>query len=297
MPNNGIISRYATVPEEFKVNTTNEFDNTTDTIVVNKALNGIKVEQKAVTLNQLAGMIGGGEAGPQGPMGPAGPAGPAVPSGLDWRGAYNNSTAYELNDVVTWVNPDTDILGSYWVTATGGVTGVSPTNGSGVINTGWAFLASQGPQGPVGPAGPQGNVGPQGPAGTATLPYSEFSTRFAMAGSSMPPSPSSFIIGSAINQFGLTSTNVGISQSAPGMLNITFPAGTFSLASAKNVLTISQDVDSSWNGNRLWMVKFVMQGFASTPTIFLQVFMWDGTAWVTNFTETVALRLTYRKYN
>lgn len=219
MPNNGIISRQAVIPDEFKVATTTEFNNETDVVILNKALTGSKVEQKAVTLNQLAGMIGGGEAGPQGPMGPAGP------------------------------------------------------------------------------AGPQGIVGPQGPAGTATLPYSEFSTRFVMAGSSMPPSPSSFIIGSAINQFGLTNTNVGISQSAPGMLNITFPAGTFSLASAKNVLTISQDVDSSWSGNRLWTVKFIMQGFASTPTIFLQVFMWDGTAWVTNFTETVALRLTYRRYN
>lgn len=173
MPNNGIISRYATVPEEFKVNTTTEFDNTTDTIVVNKALNGIKVEQKAVTLNQLAGMVGGGEAGPQGPMGPQGPAGPAVPSGLDWQGEYATETNYAFNDVVTWVNPDTSVLGSYWVTDEGGVYNIAPTDNSGVINTGWAFLASQGPQGIQGPVGPQGIVGPQGPAGTATFPYKE----------------------------------------------------------------------------------------------------------------------------
>jgi len=165
MPNNGIISRYANVPEEFKVNTTTEFDNTTDTIVVNKALNGIKVEQKAITLNQLAGMIGGGEAGPQGPMGPAGPAGPAVPSGLNWQGEYASETNYDFNDVVTWVNPDTDVLGSYWITDEDGVYNVAPTDNSGNINTGWAFLASQGPQGLQGPTGPQGTVGPQGPAG------------------------------------------------------------------------------------------------------------------------------------
>jgi hypothetical protein len=134
MPNNGIISKYATVPDEFKVNTTTEFDNTTDTIVVNKALNGIKVEQKAVTLNQLAGMVGGGEAGPQGPMGPQGPAGPTSPAGLVWKGEYSSVTPYEFNDVVTWVNPDTDVLGSYWVTDEAGVEGVDPTNGSGVIN-------------------------------------------------------------------------------------------------------------------------------------------------------------------
>jgi len=177
MPNNGIISKYATVPDEFKVNTTTEFDNTTDTIVVNKALNGIKVEQKAVTLNQLAGMVGGGEAGPQGPMGPQGPAGPTSPAGLVWKGEYSSVTPYEFNDVVTWVNPDTDVLGSYWVTDEAGVEGVDPTNGSGVINEGWAFLASQGPQGIQGPTGPQGIVGPQGPAGTAILPYKEIFLR------------------------------------------------------------------------------------------------------------------------
>jgi hypothetical protein len=296
MPNNGIISRYATVPDEFKVNTTTEFDNTTDTIVVNKALNGIKVEQKAVTLNQLAGMVGGGEAGPQGPMGPQGPAGPTSPAGLTWQGEYTVDTNYYLNDVVTWVNPDTDILGSYWVTSAE-VYNVSPTDGSGNINTGWAFLASQGPQGIQGPEGPQGIVGPQGPAGTATLPYSEFCTRFSMLGSTSIPSAGSIISNSAINQLGLTSSNISISQPSAGQVSIVFPAGTFSLLSSKNVLTISQDVDVSWSGNRLWMVKFNMQGFATTPTIFLQVFMWDGTAWITNFTDTVTLRLTYRKYN
>jgi hypothetical protein len=180
MPNNGIISRYATVPDEFKVNTTTEFDNTTDTIVVNKALNGIKVEQKAVTLNQLAGMVGGGEAGPQGPIGPQGPAGPTSPAGLVWKGGYSSVTPYEFNDVVTWVNPDTDVLGSYWVTDEAGVEGVDPTNGSGVINEGWAFLASQGPQGIQGPTGPQGIVGPQGPAGTVTLPYKEYIARVVL---------------------------------------------------------------------------------------------------------------------
>jgi hypothetical protein len=297
MPNNGIISKYAALPNEFKVSTTTEFDNSTDTLVVNKALNGITVEQKAITLNQLAGMIGGGLQGPQGVQGPQGIPGPVSPAGLNWQGEYATDTNYAFNDVVTWVNPDSGILGSYWVTDEEGVYNTSPTDGSGNINTGWALLATQGPRGDQGPQGPQGLVGPQGPAGAATLPYSEFSTRFAMSGSTVPPSPSAFIIGSAINQFGLTNTNVAISQSSPGMLNITFPSGTFSLSSSKNVLTISQDVDSTWSGNRLWMVKFNMQGFATTPTIFLQVFMWDGTAWITNFTDTVALRLTYRKYN
>lgn len=173
MPNNGIISKFANLPEKFKVNTTTEFVNTEDTVVVNKALNGTKVEQKAITLNQLAGMVGGGEAGPQGPMGPQGPAGPAAPAGLNWQGEYATETNYAFNDVVTWVNPDTSVLGSYWVTDEEGIYNIAPTDNSGVINTGWAFLASQGPQGIQGPVGPQGIVGPQGPAGTVTFPYKE----------------------------------------------------------------------------------------------------------------------------
>lgn len=173
MANNGIISKFANVPQEFKVNTTTQFNNDTDVVVVNKALSGIKVEQKAVTLNQLAGMIGGGEAGPQGPMGPQGPAGPAAPAGLSWQGEYGTETNYAFNDVVTWVNPDTNVLGSYWVTDEEGVYNIAPTDNSGVINAGWAFLASQGPQGIQGIQGPQGVVGPQGPAGTVTFPYKE----------------------------------------------------------------------------------------------------------------------------
>jgi len=165
MPNNGIISRYANVPDEFKVSTTNDFDNSTDTIVVNKAVNGIKVEQKAVTLNQLAGMVGGGSQGPQGVQGPQGPAGPTAPAGLTWGGEYAPEQNYAFNEVLTYVNPATDVLGSYWVTDPDGIYNVNPTDGSGNINEGWAFLASQGPQGIQGPQGPQGNVGPQGSPG------------------------------------------------------------------------------------------------------------------------------------
>jgi len=213
MPNNGIISRYANVPDQFKVNTTTEFNNETDMVVVNKTLEGSKVEQKAVTLNQLAGMVGGGSQGPQGIQGPQGPAGPAVPSGLSWKGYYEPETNYALNDVVTWVNPDTDILGSYWVTDEAGVYNVNPTDGSGNINEGWAFLASQGAQGIQGPAGPQGEVGPQGPAGTATFPYKEFIGR-AVFGPGL---------GGYLFQ-GYTTLNAGISASreSAGVYTYTF---------------------------------------------------------------------------
>jgi len=173
MPNNGIVSTKTNIPDKFRATSINEFNNSTDMVVVNKALDGINVTQKSITLNQLAGLVGGGTAGPQGPMGPQGPAGPTSPAGLTWQGEYATETNYSFNDVVTWTNPDTSVLGSYWVTNESGVYNIPPTDGSGVINEGWAFLASQGPQGIQGVAGPQGEVGPQGPAGAATLPYKE----------------------------------------------------------------------------------------------------------------------------
>lgn len=163
MPNNGIVSTKTNIPDKFRSNNPTEFDNTTDMVVINKALDGINVTQKSVTLNQLAGLVGGGEAGPQGPMGPQGPAGPTSPAGLQWRGAYDSESTYYRNDVATYTNPDTLILGSYWVTNEE-ISGVDPVDSEGVVNEGWAFLASQGPQGIQGVQGIQGEVGPQGPA-------------------------------------------------------------------------------------------------------------------------------------
>lgn len=87
-----------------------------------------------------------GPRGPKGDTGLTGPAGPAVPAGLDWKGGYNSGAAYELNDVVSFINPATDVIGSYWVTVAT-ITGTPPTDDEGVINAGWAFLASQGPAG------------------------------------------------------------------------------------------------------------------------------------------------------
>jgi hypothetical protein len=181
MPNNGIVSKKTNIPTEFRASSISEFNNITDMVVISKPTTGINVEQKSVTLNQLAGLVGGGEAGPQGIQGPQGPAGPAVPSGLDWKGGYNSGLTYELNDVVTFLNPDTNLIGSYWVTVAT-ITGTPPTDEEGIINTGWAFLASQGAQGIQGIQGVQGEVGPQGPAGTVTFPYKENISRISFIG-------------------------------------------------------------------------------------------------------------------
>jgi hypothetical protein len=163
---------YWLIPDSFKSNNPNEFVGTEDLVTVFKNTDQDGVyENRNVTLNQLAGMIGGGSQGPVGPMGPQGPAGPAVPSGLIWEGNYVPETEYVFNSVVTWTNPVTYILGSYWVTNGDGMYDIPPTDENGDIVPGWAFLASQGAQGIQGVQGEQGPVGPQGPAGTATLPY------------------------------------------------------------------------------------------------------------------------------
>lgn len=164
MPNNGIVSTKTNIPDKFRATSINEFNNSTDMIVVNKALDGINVTQKSVTLNQLAGLVGGGSQGIQGPQGPQGPAGPTSPAGLEWRGAYDSGSTYYRNDVATFTNPVTSILGSYWVTEAE-VSGVDPVDSQGATNAGWAFLASQGPQGIQGVQGLQGEVGPQGSPG------------------------------------------------------------------------------------------------------------------------------------
>lgn len=158
---------YWSIPKIFKNTNPNDFIGDADLVTIYKHTEDSNVyENRKVTLNQLAGLVGGGSQGPVGPMGPQGPAGPAVPSGLKWMGEYNSEANYALNDVVTWTNPDTSVLGSYWVTSEGGVYNVPPTDENGNINEGWAFLASQGAQGIQGVQGEQGPVGPQGPAGS-----------------------------------------------------------------------------------------------------------------------------------
>lgn len=175
---------YWSIPSIFKNTNPNDFIGDADLVTIYKHTEDSNVyENRKVTLNQLAGLVGGGSQGPVGPMGPQGPAGPAVPSGLKWMGEYNSEASYGLNDVVTWINPDTDVLGSYWVTSEEGVYDVPPTDENGNINEGWAFLASQGAQGIQGVQGEQGPVGPQGPAGTVTFPYIEAVARITFSAS------------------------------------------------------------------------------------------------------------------
>lgn len=106
-----------------------------------------------------------GPTGATGPVGPTGATGATGPVGVTFESAYDNATAYQVNDIVT-------SSGSSYIC-------ISPTTGNAPPNvTYWAVLAAAGaigatgPTGATGPAGatgatgPVGATGPQGTAGT-----------------------------------------------------------------------------------------------------------------------------------
>ena len=103
----------------------------------------------------------GGLSGPPGPQGVQGPAGSAGTNGtsFDFRGAFNNSAVYAVNDVVTY-------SGSTYIAI---AANQGPSNPTPDVNSAaWSVMAQQGstgPAGPQGPAGGAGSMGPQGPAG------------------------------------------------------------------------------------------------------------------------------------
>lgn len=107
-----------------------------------------------------------GEAGPQGAQGLAGPMGAtgAVgaqgakgdpgPVGITFRGAYQSTTNYASNDVVTWQQQT-------WIAMAGSNLGNTPS----LSPAWWSLLAAQGSAGPTGPQGIQGVQGATGPQG------------------------------------------------------------------------------------------------------------------------------------
>lgn len=95
-----------------------------------------------------AGSTGG--TGPQGPAGGTGPTGPAGTPGMIWSGAWNSSTAYVVNDVVS-------SGGSSYICIVAN-TNQPPTNAAY-----WSIVAQTGA---TGPTGPTGGVGPAGTPGT-----------------------------------------------------------------------------------------------------------------------------------
>ena len=114
--------------------------------------------------------------GPQGPPGLQGPVGPQGPQGIagtngtgfNFTGAFSNSTAYNVNDVVTYNGS------SYVAIVANQGAGTPDTN-----PTDWTVMAQQGaagaqglqgPQGTTGATGSQGPMGLQGPQGPPGVP-------------------------------------------------------------------------------------------------------------------------------
>lgn len=91
--------------------------------------------------------------GPAGPQGIEGQVGPVGPAGLTWRGQYNSSTAYVMDDAVSYQGA------TYFSVSPS--TGVSPLP----ENSSWALLAAQGARGEKGDKGDTGAQGVQGIAG------------------------------------------------------------------------------------------------------------------------------------
>jgi hypothetical protein len=114
--------------------------------VIDQSVTKCSSNQTAISWNQV---------GPQGPQGPIGPA------GMNWKGTWNSTTTYQINDAV-------DDGGSAWI-ADAINTNSEPSD----TNPVWHVLAHKGDtgtagvQGPPGPTGPLGPPGPQGLQGAA----------------------------------------------------------------------------------------------------------------------------------
>jgi hypothetical protein len=171
MPNNGIISKFANLPTEFKADSTAEFNTATDTVVVNKALDsGSKISQKAVTIDQLGELVSASQSPTTFNVSTSGPViisknsgeygdGPEIiadgdsltistvelPSGLTWMAEYSSDTEYSNADVVYSI-----VSGLYttWVYINSTpTTGQALPSGGSTFNTYWAQLGTQGPAG------------------------------------------------------------------------------------------------------------------------------------------------------
>ena len=121
-----------------------------------------------------------GSQGPQGPKGNTGDPGPPV-AGFGFREAWNNTTAYVANNIVT-------SGGSTWIALVNNVN-IAP----GTDATKWMLFAAkgdagdqgiQGAQGPSGPSGSPGSTGATGPQGAQGIPGPQ-----GPAGSTGPQGP------------------------------------------------------------------------------------------------------------
>lgn len=135
----------------------------------------------------LSLIIPKGDKGDKGDQGNTGSTGATGPAGLLWRGTWSSSTAYVINDAVTY-------NGSSYRRKVAGTTSTSPNTDP----TNWALLASKGDKGDTGSTGA---TGPTGPANT-------------------------LVIGTVVTGSPGTSAAASITGTAPNQtLNLTIPEG------------------------------------------------------------------------
>ena len=119
-----------------------------------QGLQGLKGDDGAIGPMGEQGIQGiQGLQGPIGPQGIEGQVGPVGPAGLTWRGQYNDSTSYVMDDAVSYQGATYFCLGP--------ITGTAPLP----ENSSWALLAAQGARGEKGEKGDTGIQGVQGVAG------------------------------------------------------------------------------------------------------------------------------------
>jgi hypothetical protein len=145
-----------------------------------------------------------GPQGPEGPSGPIGPTGAQGPAGITNLGNWSSTTAYQINDAVSysgssWIalaantnsspnatNPNWQLLAApginnqgSWVSATNYQIGDAVSDGGqfwlavaanqgsepSTLNPNWQLVAASGATGPAGPTGAQGPTGATGPQG------------------------------------------------------------------------------------------------------------------------------------
>ena len=103
-----------------------------------------------------------GAQGEQGDVGPAGPQGEIGLTGIEWQGAWSESTNYSVHDAVSYD-------GSSWIASTDPGLGDVPSETSAY----WSPLALQGIQGPQGIAGEEGPQGIPAAFAIGTTPPTE----------------------------------------------------------------------------------------------------------------------------
>ena len=170
----------------------NDPNNTVD-LIGNVLVNGKPILGTGIIIQGGTGATGAtgndgriGATGPTGATGPQGIQGVAgynsvSPSGLIWRGTWNATYSYSINDSVGYGSASWFCYND----VTARPIPLTPNDSPDLDTSHWALLAMQGSQGPQGPQGIPGLPGPTGPAGS----FGGSSAEYLMADGSVSSGP------------------------------------------------------------------------------------------------------------